>query len=110
MVGRLLIWIVVLILSSHAAGAAETLQMYRDAEGNVHYGTFGNPNLCCMCQPALRYTANDRFTRFFLQYGIERDVSNKRVFLSGDSRAWYCEGSREMGQGGQKCGLIPPVM
>ncbi|WP_136660413.1 hypothetical protein [Nitratireductor sp. XY-223] len=89
---------------------AQTLQKRQDAEGNVHYGTPANPELCCMCQPALRYETEGGRTRFHLRYGIERAVANERVFLSEDGSAWYCEGAREMGNAGRKCGLVPPVM
>ncbi len=93
-----------------AAVSAEGLQERMDVEGNVHFGTSSSPNLCCMCQPALDYETRDSQTIFILQYGLRRAVANERVFLSGDGKAWYCEGNREMGQSSQKCGLTPQAM
>ncbi len=94
----------------NTAASAEVLTKRQDAEGNVHYGTERAPDLCCMCRPALRYEAAIGRTVFHLPHGIERAVGNDRVFLSDDGRAWYCEGTRELGRLGRKCGLVPPVM
>lgn len=90
--------------------SAEALRQSRDTEGNVHFGTSRNPNLCCMCMPALRFESERGRTRFFLPYGLERTVGNDRVFSSQDGKAWYCEGVREMGRSSHKCGLIPALL
>lgn len=90
--------------------SAEPLHKRMDAEGNVHYGTATDPNLCCMCRPALSYAPQGGRTVFFLRHGLERAVGNERVFISADGRAWYCDGVREMGRATRKCGLVPPLM
>jgi hypothetical protein len=108
--GLLLLWFAFFLCVCISAVSAEPLAKLEDAEGNVHFGTSVNPNLCCMCQPALDYETRRAQTIFALQYGLERAVSNERVFLSGDGKAWYCEGTREVGRFGRKCGLTPQGM
>ena len=110
MFGRMFLASAVVCGIGAEAASAEALLKYRDAEGSIHFGTASNPHLCCMCQPALDYEARSGQTKFILPYGLERAVSNGRVFLSGDGEAWYCEGNREMGRFSQKCGLTPQTM
>ena len=110
MLGRLILRSAVVCSIGAGAVSAEVLLKHKDAEGNVHFGTASNPHLCCMCQPAVDHETRHSQTNFVLPYGLERAVSNERVFLSGDGDAWYCEGNREMGQFGQKCGLTPQTM
>jgi hypothetical protein len=105
--GLHLSWSAIFLSALAGAVSAEPLVKREDTEGNVHFGTASNPNLCCMCQPALDYETRSGQTIFALQYGLERAVSNERVFLSGDGKAWYCEGTREVGRFGRKCGLTP---
>ena len=110
MFGRLFLSSAVICGIGTGAASAEALLKYKDAEGSTHFGTASNPHLCCMCQPAVDYETHRGQTNFVLPYGLERAVSNGRVFLSGDGEAWYCEGDREMGQFNQKCGLTPQAM
>ncbi len=107
---NVLLWVLIVVCSGNAAVSAEALQKRKDADGNLHFGTSGNPNLCCMCQPALEFESHNSRTIFLLRYGLERAVANESVYLSLDNSAWYCEGYREMGKTGQKCGLIPQAM
>ncbi len=93
-----------------SAFSAEPLQMRKDAEGNIHFGNPGNPELCCMCQPAADYQTQPGKVLFSLPAGLKRAVSNDSVFLSPDGQAWYCEGVKEGGRLSQKCGLVPPGM
>jgi hypothetical protein len=104
------VWAAIIVCTGSVAVSAEILQKRKDAEGNVHFGTSSDPELCCMCQPAIDYETQHGRTTFFLKQGLERAVANDRVFLSGDGKAWYCEGTREMGRFGRKCGLIPQAM
>ena len=110
MIRLLILWAAIVLCTGDVAVSAEALLKRKDAEENVHFGTSSNPNLCCMCQPALDYETRHSQTTFVLQYGLERAVANERVFLSGDRKAWYCEGNREMGLSSQKCGLTLQVM
>lgn len=107
---RALLRITIVVCTASTAVSAQPLQKREDAEGNVHFGTLSDPMLCCMCQPALDYETRHSQTTFFLEHGLERAVSNDRVYLSGDGKAWYCEGIREMGHFSRKCGLTPQVM
>lgn len=103
-----------ILLSAIAAlagpAAAEPLRKLVDGEGNVHFGTASDPHACCMCQPALDHRTGGDRTTFLLRHGLRRTVGNERVFLSADGEAWYCEGTREIGRFGDKCGLVPPLM
>lgn len=110
MLGLVLLGAAIVLCTGNVSVSAEALLKRKDAEGNVHFGISSNRNLCCMCQPALDYETRHGQTIFVLQYGLERAVANERVFLSGDGKAWYCEGDREMGLSSQKCGLTPQVM
>ena len=100
----------IFIVFADATVCAQELRKRTDSEGNVHYGTTKNPNLCCMCQPALGFKSHSSITVFSLQYGLERVVGNDRVFLSEDRKAWYCEGNRDSGKLDKKCGLVPSAM
>ena len=110
MVRYALLGSLIVLCTVPAAVSAEALQKRWDADGAVHFGTSANPNLCCMCQPAVDYGTSGGRTRFHLRHGLERTVANERVYLSTDGAAWYCEGLREMGRSGRKCGLVPQGM
>jgi len=110
MLRTLFLAVAIVMAPPGVSAGAEPLRKRTDAEGNVHYGTASDPYACCMCEQALGYESHAGNTTFLLRHGLTRIVGNERVFVSGDGEAWYCEGTREMGRFGRKCGLVPPLM
>jgi hypothetical protein len=105
---RLLAFLLAGLAALGPAMAAE-LQKRVDLEGNIHFGTADEADLCCMCRRAAGFEFRSGKTLFRLNHGIDRVVSNSDVYLSADGEAWYCEGVREQGALGRKCGLVPQL-